>query len=334
MAPKKPTKPNPTAKSNSSKKAKSAVQMGEWMEIALSAAEQLGMKSKPLTNLSLSPEQRDGLLAIPSITRSFKNRLAKNSTAFTVAEVISMIQALGNELPTADTERQVLILHVAKHLMECLKEGVVEAAEPVLKPPKIRKAKADPKTIYQFRITLTDSKPSIWRRIQVRDCSLDKLHEHIQTAMGWTNSHLHEFEIGGERYGDPQLLNDEFDEIASIDSTITRISDIIPTDKKRFSFEYQYDFGDCWDHEILFEGSPVSDPKAKYPICLEGERACPPEDCGGLGGFYELLKAIKNPRHERHEELLEWIGGQFDPAAFDAGEATKAMKKGLPNWRD
>jgi len=190
------------------------------------------------------------------------------------------------------------------------------------------------KAIYQFRITLTDSKPSIWRRIQVKDCTLDKLHEHIQTSMGWTNSHLHEFKINGERHGDPELLDDECDDFPCIDSTITKIRKIVPANKKPFSFEYKYDFGDGWDHEILFEGNPTPDPKAKYPLCLEGERACPPEDCGGLRGYYEFLKAIKNPKHKEHARMLQWIGGKFDPNAFDADQATKAMKKGLPNWME
>lgn len=87
------------------------------------------------------------------------------------------------------------------------------------------------------------------------------------------------------------------------------------------------------EHEVLFEGSPLVDPKAKYPLCLEGERACPPEDCGGVWGYGDFLEAIRNPKHEEHESMLEWIGGRFDPEEFDAKEATKAMRKGLPDWR-
>lgn len=108
--------------------------------------------------------------------------------------------------------------------------------------------------LYQFKITLLDYRPPIWRRIQVKDCTLDKFHERIQTAMGWTNSHLHQFEVGGAVYGDPELIDQDFDECFYYDSTITRLSEIIPKDGKRFRFKYEYDFGDGWEHEIWFEG--------------------------------------------------------------------------------
>ena len=200
---------------------------------------------------------------------------------------------------------------------------------------KAARPKAAPTTtqLYQFKITLLGSQPPIWRRIQVQDCTLDKLHEHIQTAMGWTNSHLHEFEIKGERYGDLELLDDGFEDFECEDSTTTMLSEILPKTGKRFAFKYEYDFGDSWEHEILFEGSPAFDPKAKYPLCLEGERACPLEDCGGVWGYGDLLEAIRNPKHEEHESVLEWIGGRFDPEVFDWKKATREMKKGLPDWR-
>jgi hypothetical protein len=98
--------------------------------------------------------------------------------------------------------------------------------------------------VYQFKITLKDSHPPIWRRIQVRDCTLDKLHEHIQTAMGWTNSHLNHFHIGERPYGDPDLMHENYDEFGYKDSTNTRISDILPKTGRRFRFDYEYDFGD------------------------------------------------------------------------------------------
>jgi hypothetical protein len=188
-------------------------------------------------------------------------------------------------------------------------------------------------TLYQFKITLLESHPPIWRRIQVQDCTLDKLHEHIQTAMGWTNSHLHHFRIGEQLYGDPGLMQENFEELEYKDSTTARISDILPKTGKRFRFQSEYDFGDSWYHEVLFEGVVRADPTVKYPLCLEGERACPPEDCGGIWGYPDFLEAIQNPDNERHEELLEWVGGEFDPEAFDPAAASKAMRKGLPDWR-
>src|SRR4051812_5034249 len=197
----------------------------------------------------------------------------------------------------------------------------------------MNRRKQKTKAVYQFKIMLVDSEPPIWRRIQVLDGALDKLHEHIQTAMGWTNSHLHRFDIGGQQYGDPSQFEEDFAEFKLIDSTRTLISEILPREGKRFSFSYEYDFGDGWAHEVLFEGSPQRELKQKYPLCLEGEGACPPEDVGGLGGYAEFLAAISNTRHKRHKELLEW-SGPFDPAEFDAQEASEAMKVGLPNGRN
>lgn len=202
-------------------------------------------------------------------------------------------------------------------------------------PAKSKAKKSQPiHDIFQFKITLLGTRPGIWRRIQVQDCTLDKLHEHIQTAMGWTNSHLHQFDIKGERYGDPELLGGGSDDVEFVDSTTTLLSEILPKLRRRFAFNYEYDFGDCWEHQILFEGSPPVDAKAKYPLCLEGERACPPDDCGGVGGYYNFLEAIGNKKHEQHEEMLEWIGRRFDPDRFNAAAATKKMKKGLPDWRN
>jgi hypothetical protein len=200
-------------------------------------------------------------------------------------------------------------------------------------PTRAKKARTTG-TVMQFKIALLHAKPPIWRRIQFEDCTLDKLHEHIQTSMGWTNSHLHHFRIGGELYGDPLLMQEDFEDLDYRASTKTRLSDIVPKNNKPFRFLYEYDFGDSWEHEVLFEGRPHAETGRKYPICLEGERACPPEDCGGVWGYADLLEAIGDKNHERHEELIEWIGGSFDPEEFDAAKATKAMKKGLPDWRN
>jgi hypothetical protein len=188
-------------------------------------------------------------------------------------------------------------------------------------------------TVFQLKITLKESQPPIWRRIQIKDCTLDKLHEHIQTAMGWTNSHLHHFKVGEQYYGDPMLMQEQFEEFGYEDSTATMLSDIITGRARKFRFLYEYDFGDSWYHEILLENCSDVEPGTEYPVCVDGKRACPPEDCGGIWGYPEFVQAIENPDDERHEELLEWIGGEFDPEAFDPARATKAMKKGLEDWR-
>jgi hypothetical protein len=187
--------------------------------------------------------------------------------------------------------------------------------------------------VYQFRIELLEAPRPIWRRIRVQDGKLDQLHEHIQTAMGWTNSHLHHFRINGMPYGDPLLMGENFGDMSYRDSTRTLLSDILPRDGKPFRMEYEYDFGDGWQHEILFEQRPTAEPRERYPRCLEGEGACPPEDVGGVWGYSDFLQAIADPDHEEHDELLKWAGGKFDPDAFSPVAATRRMKQGLPNWR-
>jgi Plasmid pRiA4b ORF-3-like protein len=187
--------------------------------------------------------------------------------------------------------------------------------------------------IYQFKITLQDIHPAIWRRFQLKDCTLDKLHERIQTAMGWTNSHLHQFRINGELYGDPWLLEEDFEEMNYKNSRETMLSRIVPKSGKRFCFEYEYDFGDSWCHEVLFEGCLRLEPGLRYPFCVEGERACPPEDVGGTSGYADFLESLANPDDDEHEERLTWIGGAFDPDHFDAEKATRRMRRGLPDWR-
>ncbi|HOC01026.1 MAG TPA: plasmid pRiA4b ORF-3 family protein [Verrucomicrobiota bacterium] len=186
--------------------------------------------------------------------------------------------------------------------------------------------------MFQFRITLRGTKPLVWRRIQVLDDTLDKLHEHIQTAMGWTNSHLHHFFIQGQRYGDPELIKDDDEPSHTLDSTRTLLSAALPADGSPLSLEYEYDFGDGWMHDVLFEGSPPRQPGLVYPQCLEGEQACPPEDVGGIHGYADYLKAIADPSHPRHKELLNWRG-PFNPTKFDARRTTHVMQEGMPDWR-
>lgn len=339
MARKKPPpvdEPKETIRFVAAKKAKllaqNLAQLAEFTDTALVAAKELGIKTKPLERFTLSPAQREILLAVPSISKSIKTKLGKAKASFTIAEVAAMATALV-ETSMDEPQKQLAVLLVAKHLVNQLQEQIAEFGKATLQKAKQPKRKADPNTVYQFKITLVESKPPIWRRIQVEDCTLDKLHEHIQTAMGWTNSHLHHFRIGEQLYGDPMLMEENMEEMGYKDSTRTNISKIVPKTGKRFKFSYEYDFGDSWEHEILFEGCPKKKPGKEYPVCLEGKRACPPEDVGGNGGFYEFLEALADPKHEQHDDFMEW-GGDFDSENFDAKQATREMKKGLPDWRN
>jgi hypothetical protein len=198
----------------------------------------------------------------------------------------------------------------------------------VFYPNAHKRRPPDTDRLFQFKITLLDIKPAIWRRIQVPDCTLADLHEYIQATSGWENYYLHQFQIDGVQYNQPFTDGDDFD-MNFEDETDIFLNKILPKSSRKARWIYEYDFGDGWRHEVLFEGFPQIERKIKDPLCLEGERACPPEDCGGAWGYADYLAAIADPQHERHEELLEW-GGSFDPEAFDAKKATKKMRKVKP----
>jgi hypothetical protein len=149
--------------------------------------------------------------------------------------------------------------------------------------------------------------------------------EYIQAAFGWENYHLHQFEIDGVQYSQPAPNGDDFN-MDLDDETDVFLSDLLPQTTRKARWIYEYDLGDGWKHEIVFEGFPPIDPKSKYPICLAGERACPPEDCGGPWGYGDYLVAIADPLDDQHEEMLQWRG-LFDSEAFDAKQATKVMRK-------
>jgi hypothetical protein len=176
--------------------------------------------------------------------------------------------------------------------------------------------------IYQLKITLRESRPPVWRRVQVAgDATLYKLHEIIQVVMGWGNYHLHEFVIEEERYGEPYPDYDFEVE----DEKKVKLSDVVLGEGDRFI--YVYDFGDNWEHEIKVEKALPPEPGIKYPRLLKGKRACPPEDVGGVWGYEEFLEAIRDPGHPEHKEMLEWIGGEFDPDEFDKDEINRALRK-------
>jgi hypothetical protein len=305
-----------------------AVAIADFAAKALLAADQLDIKGMPVENFPLHKAEREFLSKRPTVSVKFKKKLRYEKAAYTVAEVASLTIMTAESLLDAKPLEQVKLLMVIKALMDCLKDNIVLPAEPAKK----RKSKSA-NALYQFKITLVGPKPAIWRRIQVKDCTLDKLHQHIQTTMGWTNSHLHHFRINKKHYGNPKLLGDTFGELDYQDSTTTLLSAIVPNNGKRFRFAYEYDFGDSWDHEVLFEGCPKVETGRQYPYCVEGERACPPEDVGGVFGYEDFVEVIQNEDHEQHKEMLEWVGGVFDPEAFDPTTATKTMKKGLPDLR-
>lgn len=176
-------------------------------------------------------------------------------------------------------------------------------------------------SIYQFKITLKESKPPIWRQIQVPETyTFWDLHVAIQDAFGWEDYHLHEFEIQQLTSKEKIIIgipNEDFGQEILPDWK-QKISDYFTL--KNNSADYIYDFGDDWLHSIILEKILPSEKKINYPRCINGKRACPPEDCGGIWGYEEFLEAIKDPKHEQHKEMKEWIGGDFDPEYFNPSE--------------
>ena len=139
--------------------------------------------------------------------------------------------------------------------------------------------------------------------------------------MGWTDSHLHQFIANQVFYGTP---DDDF-ELEMEDETQYKLSQLLTKEKE--SLVYEYDFGDSWEHKILLEKILPYDSKIVLPVCLKGKRACPPEDCGGIWGYEELLQTISNPKHPDHDEMLEWLGGKFDPEEFDLEEINEDLEE-------
>jgi len=198
---------------------------------------------------------------------------------------------------------------------------------------KKRTLRAQPATadapLYQLKITLKWSKPPIWRRVVVRaDMKLDRLHDVIQIAMGWMDCHLHQFiaAMGSPRscYGRTDLEFADMDGEMLSESRHT-VVDLAPAAKNKFI--YEYDFGDNWQHEVTVEKILPPDATSKHPVCLAGANAAPPEDCGGIVGYYDMLEILADPEHSEHEEMKEWIGEEWDAAAFSPEYINKALKR-------
>ncbi len=179
--------------------------------------------------------------------------------------------------------------------------------------------------IFQIQIILRGSKPKIWRRILVpSDLLLPDFHKIIQTTMGWTNSHLHQF-IKNQTFYTRKMPDDDFwEETNNVDFSEVKISDLLKKEKDKII--YEYDFGDGWEHDIILEKIDINRENQNIPVCLDGRNNCPPEDCGGIWGYSEMLEILKHPDHEQYEEYLEWLGEEFDPKYFDKNEIDEMLK--------
>lgn len=179
----------------------------------------------------------------------------------------------------------------------------------------------DGANLYRIKVTLQEIHPPIWRRLELEgNTSLYKLHQVIQAAFGWTDSHLHQFIVAGEFFGE-SVPEADF-ELRSgrrfkVEQAAPEVGD---------TFFYEYDFGDGWVHEIKVEATLKPEAGASYPRCTKGKRSGPPEDVGGPWGYAGFLEALADPEHEEHEEYLEWVGGSFEPEVCDLDAINAALK--------
>lgn len=176
--------------------------------------------------------------------------------------------------------------------------------------------------VYQFNISLDGVEPKIWRGIQVPDSYLFwDLHCAITDSLGWLDYHLHLFSMLNPKTGEKEMIGMPDD-----DTSDALDAEILPDWERKISdyftltnatCQYEYDFGDSWGHKIIFEASLPREDGVVYPRCIEGARACPPEDVGGVPGYERFQTAVKYQNAVDHDELLQWVGGWFDPDWFD-----------------
>jgi len=185
-----------------------------------------------------------------------------------------------------------------------------------------------PEKIYQVKITIGEFNPEIWRSILIPgDVRLPSLHRIIQIAFGWTNSHLHQFIHNDMLYTVRYPYDDVWYEMNNVDynKKKTCLSDLIS--KENETLVYEYDFGDGWMHDILIEKILPVEPSVRYPVCLDGRRNGPPEDCGGVSGYEELLEVLKDPDHEEYDHYSTWVGEDFEPEHFNPERVNTIFKR-------
>jgi hypothetical protein len=273
-------------------------------------------------DLKLSESQRRTILHYADLPAQLAQRLSSQGTLETVTpftldeldDLLDWVETAAYRAKRNDKQKLLRIIVKVEGLLGSRIDPAVLS--------KHRRPKTTP-TVFQIKMNLRGIDPPIWRRIQTKDCTLDDLHALIQVAMGWNFEHLYSFYIGGVEYADLEMMNDEDIE----DACDTRLSEVLPLQKRRPRFDYVYDLGDEWVHQLIVEERFQPERGVKYPICIAGARACPPEDCGGPWGYADFLNVIGNSDHPRHDEMLDWIGGEFDPERFDLKAVNQELRR-------
>jgi hypothetical protein len=272
--------------------------------------------------LELTEAQRRTILNYADLPAHLANALsaqgaADATTPFTLDELDELLDRLEMAAYRARGNEKQKVLRIVQKVAGLLGSEITPPHGTTHQTPQTAS------TIFQIKMTLKGIAPPIWRRIHTPDCTLEELHEITQVTMGWAFEHPYRFTIGGVDYTDPAMTSDE--EVG--DACGTTLSAVLPTENRRPRFSYEYDFGDEWIHQLIVEERLPPKDGVKYPICVGGQRACPPEDCGGPWSYPDLVEAIGDPDHPMHEELLEWVGGEFDPGRFDQDAVNKELRR-------
>jgi hypothetical protein len=278
--------------------------------------------TRELLELKLSEGQRRTILKYAQLPAHLSKRLAgkrivADSTQFTLDEMDELLDHVESSVYRAKGNEKQKVIRIVEKVSKLLGSTIDPGEMPEQGLPKKTYA------VFQIKMTLMSIDPPIWRRIQTKDCSLVDLHALIQVTMGWDFEHLYRFIIGGERYADLDMVSQD----DARDVCDTNLSEVLPAQNRRPRFAYEYDFGDEWMHQLIVEERFPPEPGVKYPICVAGQRACPPEDCGGPWGYPGFVEAIINPGHREHDELLDWVGGEFDPEEFDLESVNKELRR-------
>jgi len=228
------------------------------------------------------------------------------------------------------------------NLMEAIRSGEISGDRTLrgqLWDPALKLSQV-PGPILQFKISLINIEPEIWRRIQIPDCTLGRLHDYIQAIFNWDDDHLHQFKVNGVVFG----VNDPYGTPLSSNPNNeheVKLTTLLSSSKKRIQrWFYEYDFGDGWGHEILFEGYPEIDPQVKYPLCVDGARAGPPEDCGGAWSYCDIVDELEYRKsveagdeadddndNDNDDDDMGGMYGDLDPEKFDIEWATKNLQR-------
>jgi hypothetical protein len=284
---------------------------------------------RPRLDIELTPAERSVLRGLGRLPKRFDDQLKRRSAqpqvvTTQVEHLIRFCRKLARRISERGANASLAERNLLAKLVARLDQAWLKLRGPQIDPAvQAAHAAKIEKSIFQIKISLKNVEPTVWRRILVPDCTLARLHEIIQVVMGWYNEHLYCFAIDGDEYGPPDLSDADDDERV-------KLSEIFPAGKRKFRFEYIYDMGDSWEHEIVIE--KILDPEEgqAYPACIEGEQACPPEDVGGPWGFMEFVEALQHPERADHPFLQDDGYDDFDPEAFDLAAVNQKLKRFRP----